>query len=91
MMPRVFQPDPGQSIFYAVGYGGNGVSFSAHAGRRVTERIAGRQSKTFELPIYNSGWSIRTSSTWCVRPRLRRFAGWGSGSCTTGTTCATKL
>jgi glycine/D-amino acid oxidase-like deaminating enzyme len=54
MMPRVFQPDPGQSIFYAVGYGGNGVSFSAHAGRRMAERIAGRQSKTFELPIYNS-------------------------------------
>ncbi|WP_199139898.1 MULTISPECIES: NAD(P)/FAD-dependent oxidoreductase [Delftia] len=54
MMPRVFQPDPAQSIFYAVGYGGNGVSFSAHAGRRMAERIAGRQSKTFELPIYNS-------------------------------------
>ncbi|KAI5935392.1 FAD-dependent oxidoreductase domain-containing protein 1 [Manis javanica] len=54
MMPRVFQPDPAQSIFYAVGYGGNGVSFSAHAGRRIAERIAGRQSKTFELPIYNS-------------------------------------
>ena len=54
MMPRVFQPDPAQSIFYAVGYGGNGVSFSAHAGRRMAERIAGHQSKTFELPIYNS-------------------------------------
>ena len=42
MMPRVAQPDPQQSIFYAVGYGGNGVSFSAHAGRRMAERVAGK-------------------------------------------------
>lgn len=54
MMPRVVQPDPTQSVFYALGYGGNGVSFSAHAGRRMAERIAGRQNKAFELPIYNS-------------------------------------
>ncbi|GAB3677727.1 NAD(P)/FAD-dependent oxidoreductase [Salinisphaera aquimarina] len=53
-MPRVFQPDPKESIFYAVGYGGNGVSFSQHAGRRMAERIAGRQLPVFELPIYNS-------------------------------------
>ena len=32
MMPRITQPDPKTSVFYAVGYGGNGVS-SAHAGR----------------------------------------------------------
>ncbi|MGV8804617.1 MAG: NAD(P)/FAD-dependent oxidoreductase [Polaromonas sp.] len=54
MMPRITQPDPKESVFYAVGYGGNGVSFSAHAGRRMAERIAGKQSKVFELPIYNS-------------------------------------
>jgi glycine/D-amino acid oxidase-like deaminating enzyme len=54
MMPRVTQPDPKDSVFYALGYGGNGVSFSAHAGRRLAERIAGKQSKVFELPIYNS-------------------------------------
>lgn len=54
MMPRVTQPDPKESVFYALGYGGNGVSFSAHAGRRMAERIAGKQSKVFELPIYNS-------------------------------------
>ncbi|MGI4983043.1 MAG: NAD(P)/FAD-dependent oxidoreductase, partial [Janthinobacterium lividum] len=34
MMPRIVQPDPRQSVYYAVGYGGNGVAFSAHAGRR---------------------------------------------------------
>jgi len=53
-MPRITQPDPTQSVFYALGYGGNGVSFSAHAGRRMAERIAGRQAKVFELPIYKS-------------------------------------
>lgn len=54
MMPRVAQPDPRQSVFYALGYGGNGVSFSAHAGRRMAQRIAGRRDKAFELPIYAS-------------------------------------
>jgi len=54
MMPRVFQPDPKQSVFYALGYGGNGVSFSAHAGRRMAQRIAGRHDKAFGLPVYNS-------------------------------------
>jgi len=54
MMPRVMQPDPRESVFYALGYGGNGVSFSAHAGRRMAERIAGKRSKVFELPIYDS-------------------------------------
>lgn len=55
MMPRVVQPDPRQSVFYAVGYGGNGVSFSAHAGRRLAERIAGKwQTSRDELPIYAS-------------------------------------
>ncbi|HOL37070.1 MAG TPA: FAD-binding oxidoreductase, partial [Rubrivivax sp.] len=54
MMPRITQPDPRQTVFYALGYGGNGVSFSAHAGRRLAQRIAGRTDKAFELPIYNS-------------------------------------
>ena len=54
MMPRVFQPDAKESVFYALGYGGNGVSFSAHAGRRMAERIAGKTSQAFDLPIYNS-------------------------------------
>jgi glycine/D-amino acid oxidase-like deaminating enzyme len=55
MMPRVAQPDPQESIFYAVGYGGNGVSFSAHAGRRMAERVAGKwQHSRDDLPIYDS-------------------------------------
>ncbi len=54
MMPRVAQPDPGHRIWYAVGYGGNGVSFSTHAGRRLADRIAGRPGDHWTLPIYNS-------------------------------------
>jgi len=54
MMPRIVQPDPAQTIFYALGYGGNGVAFSAHAGKRLADRIAGKEDKAFDLPIYNS-------------------------------------
>ena len=54
MMPRITQPDPQQSVFYALGYGGNGVSFSSHAGRRLAQRIAGRSDGAFDLPIYKT-------------------------------------
>lgn len=54
MMPRIMQPNASETVFYAVGYGGNGVSFSAHAGKRMAQRIAGKVDKTFELPIYDS-------------------------------------
>ncbi len=53
MMPRVTQPDPKETVFYALGYGGNGVSFSAHAGRRMAQRIAGKADTAFQLPIYD--------------------------------------
>lgn len=54
MMPRITQPDRSQNIFYALGYGGNGVSFSAHAGRRLAELIAGKPRQQLDLPIYQS-------------------------------------
>lgn len=56
MMPRITRPDPKLSIWYALGYGGNGVSFSTWAGKRVAQRVAGKDNgdATFELPIYNS-------------------------------------
>jgi glycine/D-amino acid oxidase-like deaminating enzyme len=56
MMPRIARPDPAQQVWYALGYGGNGVSFSTQAGRRLAERIAGRDAgrAVFELPIYRS-------------------------------------
>ena len=54
MMPRIMQPNPRETVFYALGYGGNGVSFSAHAGRRMAQRIAGENDSAFALPIYDS-------------------------------------
>lgn len=56
MMPRIARPDPSQSVWYAVGYGGNGVSFSTWAGKRLAERVAGRDAgrEVFRLPIYDS-------------------------------------
>lgn len=56
MMPRIVQPDPAQSLWYALGYGGNGVSFSTWAGKRLAQRIVGADADdpAFELPIYAS-------------------------------------
>jgi taurine dehydrogenase large subunit len=54
MMPRIFRPDPSQSLFYALGYGGNGVSYSAQAGRRMAEMIAGKNFRGQDLPIFTS-------------------------------------
>jgi glycine/D-amino acid oxidase-like deaminating enzyme len=54
MMPRIARPDPKQHIWYALGYGGNGVAFSTWAGKRLAERMAGKDSgrAVFDLPIY---------------------------------------
>jgi glycine/D-amino acid oxidase-like deaminating enzyme len=56
MMPRITQPDPAQNVWYALGYGGNGVSFSTWAGKRLAERVAGQDAgkEVFKLPIYSS-------------------------------------
>jgi glycine/D-amino acid oxidase-like deaminating enzyme len=71
MMPRVVQPDPKQSVFYALGYGGNGVSFSAHAGRRMAQRMAGEPDAVFDLPIYDSPLQFPAQGEWAAR--FRRF------------------
>ena len=54
MMPRIIRPDPAQTVWHAVGYGGNGVSFSAQAGKRLADRIAGAGGDHWTLPIYDS-------------------------------------
>lgn len=53
MMPRVFQPDPDRTIYYAMGYGGNGVMYSAQAGRRMAQMVAGKGGD-LDLPIFTS-------------------------------------
>ena len=51
MMPRIVQPDASEPLFYAAGYGGNGVSYSAQAGRRLAELVAGRPAR-HGIPIF---------------------------------------
>lgn len=56
MMPRMTRPDPAQSVWYALGYGGNGVAFSTWAGKRLAQRLVGKDvgQEVFRLPIYDS-------------------------------------
>jgi len=56
MMPRITRPDPAQTVWHALGYGGNGVSFSTWAGKRLAQRVAGKDGgeAVFNLPIYHS-------------------------------------
>jgi taurine dehydrogenase large subunit len=53
MMPRIFQPDPRSTTYYAMGYGGNGVMYSAQAGRRMAQLVAGK-GQDLDLPIFTS-------------------------------------
>ena len=62
MMPRIFQPAQDQKLFYALGYGGNGVSYSAQAGRRMAQMIAGQRFKGQDLPIFTSPLPTHTFS-----------------------------
>jgi glycine/D-amino acid oxidase-like deaminating enzyme len=66
LMPRVVQPDPSQSVYYALGYGGNGVSFSAHAGKRMAQRIAGVRDDSITLPIYDSALPFPHQGEWAA-------------------------
>ena len=54
MMPRVVQAEEGKNIFYAFGYGGNGVSFSLFAGKKMAQLLAGEKLQNKQLPIYDS-------------------------------------
>ncbi len=53
MMPRIIQPDKHQSIYYAQGYSGNGVSFSAYAAFSLAQLVAGKKPDD-DLPIFTS-------------------------------------
>ncbi len=53
MMPRIHQPDVKETVYYALGYGGNGVMYSAQAGRRLAQWIAGH-GQALDLPIFTS-------------------------------------
>ena len=42
-----------ETIYYALGYGGNGVMYSAQAGRRMAQMVAGK-GQGLDLPIFTS-------------------------------------
>lgn len=70
MMPRITGLPDLPGAFYALGYGGNGVMYSAMAGRRMAQLVAGETLP--RLPIFNSelpheGW----------RTPFRRLGQWG--------------
>ncbi len=71
MMPRIFQPDPKQRLFYAMGYGGNGVMYSAQAGRRMAQMVAGKRAG-LDLPIFTSPLPSHG-----VLTPFRRLGQWG--------------
>ncbi|MCP4933917.1 MAG: FAD-binding oxidoreductase [bacterium] len=54
MMPRIVQPDKQQQIFYAQGYSGNGVSFSAYAAKKLAQLVSGIPIKETDLPIFTT-------------------------------------
>lgn len=70
MMPRITGLPDLPGAFYALGYGGNGVMYSAQAGRRMAQLVAG--DKVPALPIFGSelkheGW----------KTPFRRLGQWG--------------
>ncbi|MTH79255.1 NAD(P)/FAD-dependent oxidoreductase [Paracoccus aestuariivivens] len=70
MMPRITGLPDLPGAFYAMGYGGNGVMYSAMAGRRMAQLVAGESLP--DLPIFNSelpheGW----------KTPFRRLGQWG--------------
>lgn len=51
MMPRIVHA--GNSVYYALGYGGNGVMYSTQAGRRMAELVAGKPLPK-QVPFFES-------------------------------------
>lgn len=74
MMPRIVQPDPAQQIFYAMGYGGNGVMYSAQAGRRMAQLVAGKALPA--LPIFEGALPGRGPLTPFRRIGQRAMYAW---------------
>jgi len=72
MMPRITSMPGVPNAFYSLGYGGNGVMYSAQAGRRMAQLVAGREADIPQLPIFrdelpHEGW----------KTPFRRLGQWG--------------
>lgn len=53
-LPRVYSPEP--NLFYAAGYCGSGLSFSALAGKRLAQLVCGQALPA--LPVYQSALPV---------------------------------
>ncbi|WP_286234840.1 NAD(P)/FAD-dependent oxidoreductase [Thalassotalea sediminis] len=67
-IPHIYQ-NAEQNLFYSMGYCGAGVSFSAQAGKRLADKVAGAQVPN--IPLYTS-----PLPTFPFAP-LRRVGQWG--------------
>jgi glycine/D-amino acid oxidase-like deaminating enzyme len=67
-MPHIYQNEQ-HSVFYAMGYCGSGVSFSAQAGKRLAQKVA--EDEQIDLPIYQT-----ELQKFPLAP-LRRIGQWG--------------
>ncbi|MCW8832317.1 MAG: FAD-binding oxidoreductase [Colwellia sp.] len=67
-LPHLYQSDDNK-IFYSMGYCGSGVSFSVQAGKRLAEKVAGKQVPN--LPLYQ-----KALPKFPFAP-LRRVGQWG--------------
>ncbi len=67
-IPHIYQNQQ-QSIFYAMGYCGSGVAFSAQAGKRLADKVA--EKSVLNLPIYQ-----QALPKFPLAP-LRRVGQWG--------------
>lgn len=72
MMPRITRLPGVDNAFYALGYGGNGVMYSAQAGRRMAQMIAGDAHKIPDLPIFRGELPHKGILT-----PFRRLGQWG--------------
>ncbi len=81
MMPRITRPDPKETVWHALGYGGNGVASSTWAGKRIAEQVAGKDAgrEVMSLPIYNSPleypniWNMVRSEAFAPFRRFGQF------------------
>jgi len=68
-MPHIAQVGDNKNIFYSAGYCGNGVSFTAQAGKRLAQMVAGIDIPN--LPFYQSELKAFPVAS------LRRIGQWG--------------
>lgn len=71
MMPRITRIKGREDAYYAMGYGGNGVMYSAQAGRRMAQLVAGK-GDDLTLPIFHTELPHKGILT-----PFRRLGQWG--------------